>query len=252
MLVEKGLARRRLDAALRSLPDEQRDVFLLHEEAGTDRPMKQDDSGDPRVSAAYQQMADERTPEHLDHVILNAARGAARPRWNKAIAWLRPAAWVATIGVCLAIVIEISLMPDQQQVEFDRLPQESAPAAAPTADTMRPEKTRTQATEPKKVERLQKPDSSRASDLPARSGDADAAAALESGDSGLKEAEARGRQQPIGDAQLPASLLRTTRTRKTGPVRGRPPGERVARRSVSTAGTALISVLPDVRAGGRC
>jgi hypothetical protein len=63
--------------------------------------MKQDDSGDPRVSAAYQQMADERTPEHLDHVILNAARGAARPRWNKAIAWLRPAAWVATIGVCL-------------------------------------------------------------------------------------------------------------------------------------------------------
>jgi hypothetical protein len=62
------------------------------------------------------------------------------------------------------------------------------------------------------VERLQKPDSSRASDLPARSGDADAAAALESGDSGLKEAEARGRQQPIGDAQLPASLLRTAPT----------------------------------------
>src|SRR5210317_2074741 len=34
MLVEKGLAGRTLDAALRSLPDEQRDVFLLHEEAG--------------------------------------------------------------------------------------------------------------------------------------------------------------------------------------------------------------------------
>jgi RNA polymerase sigma-70 factor (ECF subfamily) len=33
-LVEKSLARRRLDTALRSLPDEQRDVFLLHEEAG--------------------------------------------------------------------------------------------------------------------------------------------------------------------------------------------------------------------------
>jgi RNA polymerase sigma-70 factor (ECF subfamily) len=33
-LVELGLARRRLDAALRALPDEQRDVFLLHEEAG--------------------------------------------------------------------------------------------------------------------------------------------------------------------------------------------------------------------------
>lgn len=34
MLVERSLARRRLEAALGSLPDEQRDAFLLHEEAG--------------------------------------------------------------------------------------------------------------------------------------------------------------------------------------------------------------------------
>jgi RNA polymerase sigma-70 factor (ECF subfamily) len=34
MLTEKSLARRRLEAALETLPDEQRDVFLLHEEAG--------------------------------------------------------------------------------------------------------------------------------------------------------------------------------------------------------------------------
>ncbi len=33
-LTERSLARRRLDAALRQLPDEQRDVFLLREEAG--------------------------------------------------------------------------------------------------------------------------------------------------------------------------------------------------------------------------
>ena len=33
-LVERSMARRRLDAALRELPEEQRDVFLLHEEAG--------------------------------------------------------------------------------------------------------------------------------------------------------------------------------------------------------------------------
>jgi RNA polymerase sigma-70 factor (ECF subfamily) len=33
-LVEKSLARRRLNAALSALPDEQRDVFLLYEEAG--------------------------------------------------------------------------------------------------------------------------------------------------------------------------------------------------------------------------
>jgi RNA polymerase sigma-70 factor (ECF subfamily) len=33
-LTEKTIARRRLEAALRDLPDEQRDVFLLYEEAG--------------------------------------------------------------------------------------------------------------------------------------------------------------------------------------------------------------------------
>jgi RNA polymerase sigma-70 factor (ECF subfamily) len=34
LVLEKGLARKRLNAALLSLPDEQRDAFLLHEEAG--------------------------------------------------------------------------------------------------------------------------------------------------------------------------------------------------------------------------
>jgi RNA polymerase sigma-70 factor (ECF subfamily) len=34
MLAEKSLARTRMELALRMLPDEQRDVFLLHEEAG--------------------------------------------------------------------------------------------------------------------------------------------------------------------------------------------------------------------------
>jgi RNA polymerase sigma-70 factor (ECF subfamily) len=34
LAAEKGLARQRMDLALLELPDEQRDVFLLHEEAG--------------------------------------------------------------------------------------------------------------------------------------------------------------------------------------------------------------------------
>ena len=99
----------------------------------TEKPMKPGDTGDPRVSAAYRDMAGERTPEHLDHVILNTARSAARPRWNKAVAWLRPAAWAATIGVCLAIVIEISLLTDQEQAGFEGLQEQAAPAAAPKA-----------------------------------------------------------------------------------------------------------------------
>lgn len=36
MLAERSLARERLEVALKNLPDEQRDVFLLHEEAGMD------------------------------------------------------------------------------------------------------------------------------------------------------------------------------------------------------------------------
>jgi len=34
MMTERSLARERLEIALQDLPDEQRDVFLLHEEAG--------------------------------------------------------------------------------------------------------------------------------------------------------------------------------------------------------------------------
>jgi hypothetical protein len=95
----------------------------------SDRRNRADDTGDPRVSAAYREIADERTPEHLDHSILNAARAAARPSWNRAVAWLRPAAWAATIGVCLAIVVDIALLPDHDSADFDSIPQEPLPAA---------------------------------------------------------------------------------------------------------------------------
>ena len=175
----------------------------------TDRPMKHDDPADPRVSKAYREMADERTPEHLDHVVLDAARGAARPSWNKAVAWLRPAAWVATIGVCLAIVIEISLLPDQEQGEFDAVPQEAIPATAPAAEAKRLEKARPQAPETQKVQRMQEPVPVKASDLPARSDDMDSDAAPDTGESRLEEAAGRSRQQPLGNEQAPASFLTT-------------------------------------------
>jgi hypothetical protein len=175
----------------------------------TEKPMKPGEPGDPRVSAAYREMADERPPEHIDHIILNAARAAARPRWNKAIAWLRPAAWVATIGVCLAIVIEISLLPDQESAEFDSLPQSAAPAAAPAAETMRLEKTRPQAAGAQKVQPIQEPQRLKASDQPGRADDADAGASPVARESSLEEAETRVRQRAISDVQSPASLLST-------------------------------------------
>ena len=123
----------------------------------SDKRINSDEPGDPRVSAAYRQMADERTPEHLDHVILNAARSAAKPRWNKAVAWLRPAAWVATIGVCLAIVIEIALLPDPEPAEFDSVAPAAAPAEAPSsAAADRFEKAAPQTAEPAAARAAQK------------------------------------------------------------------------------------------------
>ena len=113
----------------------------------SDKRTNSDESVDPRVSAAYREMADGRTPEHLDHVVLNAARRAAKPRRNTAVGWLRPAAWVATIGVCLAIVVEIALLDDEGTAGMDGLtpatapPAAISPVAAPAAKTERYGKT---------------------------------------------------------------------------------------------------------------
>lgn len=76
---------------------------------------QQGDRMNPLVSSAYRELSDERTPEHLDHVVLNEARRAARPGYATTISWLRPAAWVTTIGLCLAIVFEVSDMAPPAQ-----------------------------------------------------------------------------------------------------------------------------------------
>jgi len=79
----------------------------------------QDDLSDPLVSRTYRDLSDERTPEHLDHVVLNEARKAAKPGYVGTISWLRPAAWVTTIGLCLAIVLEVSEMAPPEQSALD-------------------------------------------------------------------------------------------------------------------------------------
>ena len=77
----------------------------------------QDDLSDPLVSRTYRDLSNERTPEHLDHIVLNEARTAAKPGYVRNISWLRPAAWVTTIGLCLAIVLEVSdLAPPAQSL----------------------------------------------------------------------------------------------------------------------------------------
>lgn len=66
---------------------------------------------DELVSATYHELADDRTPEHLDRAVLEMAAGKS-PR-NSAgsfwlSAWMKPVAWAATIALSLAIVLEFT------------------------------------------------------------------------------------------------------------------------------------------------
>lgn len=73
---------------------------------------------DDRVSRTYRALADETTPEHLNEKVLRMAldaRHGAHKQTPLYFAWLKPAAWMATIGLSLAIVIEISQVNDYRE-----------------------------------------------------------------------------------------------------------------------------------------
>lgn len=74
---------------------------------------------DVLVSQAYRDIADERTPEHLDRTILRAAAKEARPRYSRSIAWTRPMAWAATITLSVALVLEVTDTPSPGVASFD-------------------------------------------------------------------------------------------------------------------------------------
>ena len=165
----------------------------------SDKRKNSDETVDPRVSAAYRELADERSPGHLDHAILNAARGAAKPRWNRAVAWLRPAAWVATIGVCLAIVIEIALLPEQDPAGLAPVSEDALPATA----TKRLERAAPQTAEPAAARPAQKLSRDRLEERQGRSDEAEALNRLQ--DSDAEGAVVRGETAPLQLQSAPAS-----------------------------------------------
>ncbi|MDJ0939793.1 MAG: hypothetical protein QNJ00_08505 [Woeseiaceae bacterium] len=88
-----------------------------------------DDIENAEVSRLYRQAAQECAPGHLDAAVLDAARkAAAGSRYSHAIHWLRPMAWAATIGLCLAIVVELSLYAPGS-------PELAVPVAAPQPES---------------------------------------------------------------------------------------------------------------------
>lgn len=66
---------------------------------------------DELVSLTYRELADEQVPRRLDEKILRRAAKAARPAYAKSISWTKPLAWAATIGICLAITLQITQVP---------------------------------------------------------------------------------------------------------------------------------------------
>ena len=90
---------------------------------------------DELVSAAYRELGDDKAPERLNRAVLDmaSAEGARRGRSRAILAlWMKPVAWAATIGLCLAIVLEYS----QIQSPVERL--DVAPAATSVQDDFAP------------------------------------------------------------------------------------------------------------------
>jgi len=85
----------------------------------TEERNQSDARADALLSQAYRDLADERTPEHLDRTILKAAAKEARPRYSRFIAWTRPMAWAATVMLSVALVLEVTNSPSPGVVSFD-------------------------------------------------------------------------------------------------------------------------------------
>lgn len=65
---------------------------------------------DDEVSAAYQDVAGESVPPHLDQRVLRHAAAAAGSKWYEkySFSFLRPITFVVTLGLSLAIVLQFS------------------------------------------------------------------------------------------------------------------------------------------------
>ncbi len=66
-----------------------------------------EDARNKELTEAYRDLATESTSADLDDKVLQMAARETRSRYGIARAWVRPVAWAATIGLSLAIVLEV-------------------------------------------------------------------------------------------------------------------------------------------------
>lgn len=69
---------------------------------------------DPLLSAEYRAIAKERTSPALDAIVLKQARAAASRLQSFTALWFRPLAFVATLVLSLALVLELTNTPELQ------------------------------------------------------------------------------------------------------------------------------------------
>ena len=99
---------------------------------------------DPLVSAEYRATATERTSPALDAMVLEKARAAAKNSRLRGFTafWFRPLAFIATLGLSLALVLELTKTPELQSLmdtEADvgrRAPQPFETVPADAADSL--------------------------------------------------------------------------------------------------------------------
>ncbi len=89
---------------------------------------------DPQVSAYYEKLADEKTPANLDRAVLREATRAVRTdnRMGSFGAWFRPVAFMAMVGLSLAIILDLSdtsIFSPPADMSFEITP--PAPVKAP-------------------------------------------------------------------------------------------------------------------------
>jgi len=80
--------------------------------------------GDELVTETYRELGVEKAPERLNQSILRMAPGGGKPSPAGGIlfaAWMKPLAFAATIGLSLAIVLELSQVPTVT-VQTDNVP----------------------------------------------------------------------------------------------------------------------------------
>ncbi len=102
---------------------------------------KSQNSKNDQVSLAYKTIANERVPDELNRKILQQAERASKESTNPASTWTRwsrPMAWAATIGLTLAIVLDLTRLTIDPAID-EELRDEAVPEVSAAEPSIREE-----------------------------------------------------------------------------------------------------------------